>query len=143
MLVLGPVSSIFDFLTFGLLLLVFHASESLFQTGWFLESLATQVLVILVIRTRRSPLRSLPHPLLAATSIAIVACAVMLPYTWLGSWFGFTPLPATFLMALGVMVVAYLLLAEAVKRWFYRHQPPRGVIRASVTRSLLPLVGRR
>ena len=143
MLVLGPVSSIFDFLTFGLLLLVFHASESLFQTGWFIESLATQVLVIFVIRTRRSPLRSLPHPLLAATSIAIVACAVMLPYTRLGSWFGFTPLPATFLMALGVMVVAYLLLAEAVKRWFYRHQPPRGVIRASVTRSLLPLVGRR
>jgi Mg2+-importing ATPase len=142
MLVLGPVSSIFDFLTFALLLLVFRASEPLFQTGWFIESLATQVLVIFVIRTRRNPFRSLPHPLLAATSIAIVACGVVLPYTWLGSWFGFTPLPATFLAALSAMVVAYLLLAEAVKRWFYRHQPPRGVIRASVTRSLLPLLGR-
>ena len=60
MLVLGPVSSIFDFLTFGLLLLVFHASEALFQTGWFIESLATQVLVIFVLRTRRNPLQS--HP---------------------------------------------------------------------------------
>jgi Mg2+-importing ATPase len=143
MLVFGPVSSIFDFLTFGLLLLVFRASEPSFQTGWFIESLATQVLVIFVIRTRRNPLLSPPHPLLAGASIAVVACGVLLPYTQLGRWFGFAPLPAAFLAALGMMVVAYLLLAEAVKRWFYRHQPPRGVIRASVTRSLLPLVERR
>ena len=65
MLVLGPVSSLFDFLTFGLLLLVFGAGQALFQTGWFIESLATQVLVIFVIRTRRNPLRSRPSPYLA------------------------------------------------------------------------------
>ena len=70
MLVLGPVSSVFDFLTFGLLLLVFHANEALFQTGWFIESLATQVLVIFVLRTRRNPLRSRPHPLLVTTSVS-------------------------------------------------------------------------
>jgi Mg2+-importing ATPase len=75
MLVMGPVSSIFDFLTFGLLLLVFHANEALFQTGWFIESLATQVLVIFVLRTRRNPLKSRPHPLLAATSVAVVVLA--------------------------------------------------------------------
>ena len=73
MLVLGSVSSIFDFLTFGLLLWVFKATEALFQTGWFMESLATQVLVIFVIRTRGNPLRSRPNPLLAATSLAIAA----------------------------------------------------------------------
>ena len=73
MLVLGSVSSIFDFLTFGLLLWVFNATEALFQTGWFMESLATQVLVIFVIRTRGSPLRSRPNPVLAGTSLAVAA----------------------------------------------------------------------
>ena len=81
MLVLGPVSSVFDFLTFGLLLLVFHADEALFQTGWFIESLATQVLVIFVLRTRRNPLKSRPHPLLATTSVAVVGLAVRLRWT--------------------------------------------------------------
>src|SRR5207342_1658067 len=88
MLVLGSVSSIFDFLTFGLLLGVFNATEALFQTGWFLESLATQVLVIFVIRTRGSPLRSRPNPILAGTSIAIAAVGTALPYTAIGQWFG-------------------------------------------------------
>jgi P-type Mg2+ transporter len=142
MLTLGPVSSIFDFLTFGLLLLVFGASEALFQTGWFIESLATQVLVIFVIRTRRNPLRSRPHPLLAVTSVAVVAAGVLLPYSAVGRWFGFVPPPSVFLLALGGMVACYLLLAEGVKRWFYRSQPPRGVMRASVLRPQLPLIGR-
>jgi len=141
MLALGPVSSIFDFLTFGILLLVFHAGETLFQTGWFLESLATQVLVIFVIRTRRNPLLSRPSPLLAATSLAVVAIGSLMPYTALGRWFGFVPLPPAFLLALGAMVVCYLLLAEGVKRWFYRHQPPRGMIRAPVIRPQLPMMG--
>ena len=120
MLVLGPVSSLFDFLTFGLLLMVFHATEPLFQTGWFMESLASQVLVIFVIRTRRNPLRSRPHPILAGTSIAVAATGVLLPYTVLGRWFGFLPLPTGFLVALGGMVVCYLVLADLVKRWFFR-----------------------
>jgi Mg2+-importing ATPase len=141
MLVLGSVSSLFDFLTFGLLLWVFNATEAVFQTGWFIESLATQVLVIFLIRTRRSPWRSRPNPLLAATSLAVVAAGVLLPYSAIGRWFGFVPLPPAFLAALAVLVVCYLLLAEGVKRWFYWRFPPRGVIRSPVVRSQLPLTG--
>ena len=141
MLVLGSVSSIFDFLTFGLLLWVFNATETLFQTGWFMESLATQVLVIFVIRTRGSPLRSRPNPLLAGTSLIVAAVGVLLPYTAIGRWFGFVPLPLTFLAALGAMVGCYLVLAEGVKRWFYRRFPPHGVMRSPILRSQFPLTG--
>ena len=141
MLVLGSVSSIFDFLTFGLLLWVFNATETLFQTGWFMESLATQVLVIFVIRTRGSPLRSRPNPLLAGTSLIVAAVGVLLPYTAIGRWFGFVPLPLTFLAALGAMVVCYLVLAEGVKRWFYRRFPPHGVMRSPILRWQFPLTG--
>ena len=141
MLVLGSVSSIFDFLTFGLLLWVFNATEALFQTGWFMESLATQVLVIFVIRTRGSPLRSRPNPLLAGTSLTVAAVGILLPYTAIGRWFGFVPLPLTFLAALGAMVVCYLVLAESVKRWFYRRFPPHGVTRSPILRSQFPLTG--
>ena len=123
MLVLGPVSSVFDFLTFGLLLWVFHADEALFHTGWFVESLATQVLVIFVIRTRGSPLRSMPHPLLTATSLAVVAAAVILPFTPLGAWFGFEAPPLHLLLTLGGMTALYLVIVEYVKRWFYARHP--------------------
>ena len=141
MLVLGSVSSIFDFLTFGLLLWVFNATEALFQTGWFMESLATQVLVIFVIRTRGSPLRSRPNPFLAGTSLTVVAVGILLPYTAIGRWFGFVPLPLPFLGALGAMVICYLALAEGVKRWFYRRFPPHGVTRSPILRSQFPLTG--
>jgi Mg2+-importing ATPase len=126
MLVLGPVSSVFDFLTFALLLFIFRADEALFHTGWFVESLATQVLVIFVIRTPGSPLRSLPHPLLTATSLAVVILAVALPFTPIGAWFGFVPLPMGFLLALAAMTACYLVVVEQVKAWFYaRHPLPR------------------
>ena len=120
MLVIGPVSSLFDFLTFYVLLVVLQASERLFQTGWFIESLCTQVLVIFVIRTRGSPLKSRPHPLLAATSLAVVALAAVLPLTPLGVHFGFVPPPPAFYAILGGMVVAYLCIVELVKCAFYR-----------------------
>jgi Mg2+-importing ATPase len=142
MLVLGPVSSIFDFLTFGLLLLVFHASEALFQTGWFIESLATQVLVIFVLRTRRNPLRSRPHPLLASTSVAVVVLAVVLPFTPLGAWFGFAPPSAAFLFAIAGLTVSYLVLAQGAKWAFYRLRLPGGIAPAPHVRSHLPLLGR-
>ena len=142
MLVLGPVSSIFDFLTFGLLLLVFHANEALFQTGWFIESLATQVLVIFVLRTRRNPLRSRPHPLLAITSVAVVVLAVVLPFTPLGAWFGFAPPSTAFLFAIAGLTVSYLLLAQGAKWAFYRLWSPVGIALAPHVRSHLPLVGR-
>jgi len=137
MLVLGPVSSLFDFLTFGLLLLVFGAGPALFQTGWFIESLATQVLVIFVIRTRRNPLQSRPSPYLAAAALGVVALAILIPFTALGRWFGFVPPPPALLAALAVMLACYLVLAEIVKRWFYRRRPPPGPPRAWVRRANL------
>jgi P-type Mg2+ transporter len=142
MLVLGPVSSVFDFLTFGLLLLVFHASEALFQTGWFIESLATQVLVIFVLRTRRNPLRSRPHPLLATTSVAVVGLAVVLPFTALGTWFGFAPPSAAFLLGIAGLTVSYLLLAQSAKWAFYRLWRPAAAAPAPTIRAQLPLIGR-
>jgi len=93
MWIIGPVSSLFDFLTFYVLIALLHADEALFQTGWFVESLATQVLVIFVIRTRRNPLTSRPHPALAVTSLVVVVAAVVLPFTTLGGYFGFTAPP--------------------------------------------------
>ena len=120
MLVVGPVSSIFDFLTFFVMLRVFRAGAALFHTGWFVESLATQVLVIFVIRTRGNPFRSRPGSILTATSLAVVVVAAALPYTPLGARLGFVPLPGPFFMILGGMVVVYLAMVEAAKRWFYR-----------------------
>jgi Mg2+-importing ATPase len=119
MVVIGPISSIYDFLTFGVLLWVFRASEALFQTGWFVESLVTQVLVIFVIRTRGSPLSSRPHPALAATSLAVVLAALVLPFTAIGRYFGLEPPPLRFFAILAGLVVAYLAIVEAAKRVFY------------------------
>jgi Mg2+-importing ATPase len=120
MLVLGPVSSAFDFMMFYVLLHVFHAGEALFHTGWFIESLATQVLVIFVIRTRRSPFSSLPSPALALTSLAVVAIAIALPWTPLGGRLGLVVPPPAYFAVLAVMVVAYLAAVEVMKRVFYR-----------------------
>jgi P-type Mg2+ transporter len=120
MLAVGPVSSAFDFLTFYVMLHVFRAGEALFHTGWFIESLATQVLVIFVIRTRGSPLRSRPSRLLTTTSLGVVATAVLLPFTLLGAKLGFVAPPAGFFVILTAMVIVYLLGVEIVKRWFYR-----------------------
>jgi Mg2+-importing ATPase len=86
-------------------------------------------------------LRSRPNPALAATSLAIVAVGIGLPYTAIGRWFGFVPLPLAFLAALCAMVVCYLVLAEGVKRWFYRRYPPHGVTRSPILRSQFPLTG--
>ncbi|QJD31027.1 magnesium-translocating P-type ATPase [Methylococcus geothermalis] len=120
MLTLGPVSSLFDFLTFYLMLDVFQASQALFQTGWFVESLATQVLVIFLIRTRRAPFRSPSHPALLATAVVVVGVAVVLPFTPLGPYFGFEPLPGAFFTVLMGIVVMYLTAVEVIKRWFFR-----------------------
>ena len=122
MLTIGPISSVFDFLTFYLLIKLFEAQEAMFRTGWFVESMATQVLVIFVIRTRRNPLRSRPNRWLALTSLAVVVTAMALPFTMLAPYLGFTPLPPAFFALLGVLVVAYLLMVEKGKQWFYRQQ---------------------
>jgi Mg2+-importing ATPase len=120
MLAVGPVSSVFDFLTFYVMLHFFRADEALFHTGWFVESLATQVLVIFVIRTRGNPLRSRPSTLLAATSLSVVVVAGLLPFTGLGARLGFEPPPPGFFPALTAMVAAYLVTVEVAKRWFFR-----------------------
>jgi P-type Mg2+ transporter len=135
MLVIGPVSSLFDFLTFYVLLAVLQADEKLFQTGWFVESLCTQVLVIFIIRTRGNPLKSRAHPLLTATSLAVVAIAVLLPFTPMGTHFGFVPPPARFYFILGAMVLVYLFVVELAKQGFYRwsaaaRRPRRSAARA-------------
>lgn len=116
MLVLGPVSSLFDFLTFAALLTLFGAGERLFQTGWFIESLATQALVIFVIRTRGLPWQSRPHPILTTLTIGVVLVGLLLPLTPLGALFGFVAPPASFYVFVLAAVTAYLLLVEAVKR---------------------------
>jgi Mg2+-importing ATPase len=125
MLFFGPISSVFDFLTFGVMLWVFHATHSLFQTGWFVESLATQTLVIFVIRTRRVPFfRSQPSPPLLVASLACVGLGGLMPFTPLARLFGFTSLPPGFFAILVAMVVTYLMLAELGKARFFR--PTRG-----------------
>ncbi|MFM6985916.1 MAG: magnesium-translocating P-type ATPase [Hydrogenophaga sp.] len=120
MMTIGPISSVFDLLTFGLLIHVLQAGETLFRTGWFVESLASQVLVIFVIRTRGNPLASRPHPLLVSTSLGVVALAMLIPFTPVAPLLGFAPLPPAFWAPLLGLIVLYLLTVEGVKRWFYR-----------------------
>ena len=121
MTVIGPVSSLFDALTFFLLYFVLRAGEALFHTGWFIESLATQVLVIFVIRTRGNPLDGRPSRALALTSVAVVAAGMLLPFTPLGRALGFVAPPGLFFAILIATVATYLSAVEIVKRWFYRH----------------------
>lgn len=121
MWVVGPVSSVFDFLMFFILLKVFGASEELFHTGWFIESIATQVLVIFVIRTRGSPFRSRPGTALTITSLTVVLVAAALPFTPFATHLGFVAPPPLFFMILVAMVLCYLVAVELVKRLFYRH----------------------
>ncbi len=120
MLVFGPVSSIFDFLTFYAMLQLFGANEALFQTGWFIESMTTQTLVVFCIRTRRMLFRSKPRGLLVATTLAAVGIAVLLPLLPIGRWFGFEPPPPLYFAYLVGATLAYLTLVEAVKYFFYR-----------------------
>ncbi|MEA5097601.1 MAG: magnesium-translocating P-type ATPase [Burkholderiaceae bacterium] len=124
MLVIGPISSVFDFLTFWLMLKVFNAGEALFQTGWFVESLATQVLVIFVIRTRGNPFKSRPSRVLIATSVTVVLAAALLPFTPLATLMGFTAPPPLFYLLLLAMVMCYLVIVQFVKQWFYRRFAP-------------------
>ena len=117
----GPVSSLFDFLTYFIMLYIFKASEPLFQTAWFIESLASQTLVVLVIRTIKSPFwRSKPSQLLLFTIITITASALALPYTPLREIFRFTKPSATFYPVLTAIIGAYLILADNIKNWFYK-----------------------
>ena len=125
MVTFGPISSLFDFMTFAIMLNVFHAEAPLFRTGWFVESLATQTLVIFVIRTRRVPFfRSRPSSAMLAACLAVVAIGMMMPF---GPWahsLGFRGLPGGYFGALLAMVASYLALVEVGKVEFFRHWRP-------------------
>jgi len=122
-LFIGPISSIFDYATFFIMLYVFKCwtNADLFHTGWFVESLFTQTLIIHVIRTNKIPfLQSRASKALIFTSLAIVAVGAYLPYSPLAGWLGFTPLPWAYWLWLLGMLVAYVVLTQLIKTWFYR-----------------------
>jgi Mg2+-importing ATPase len=127
MLVFGPLSSVFDAATFAVMLWVFHSGPAQFRSGWFVESLATQTLIIFAIRTRRVPFfRSHPSLPLTLAALGAVAVGTLLPATPLAGALGFQPLPGAFFAALVGMVAGYLLLIEIGKRSFYRAEPAAG-----------------
>jgi Mg2+-importing ATPase len=119
MLVFGLLSSVFDYLTFGVLLFILHANIAQFRTGWFLESVSSATLIVLVIRSQRPFFRSKPSLLLLGATLIIVICTLLLPYTPLAPILGFQPLNVLFLAMMGAVVVLYIIAAEYVKRWFY------------------------
>jgi Mg2+-importing ATPase len=120
MITLGPISSFYDVLTFVILYFGFHASQSVFQTGWFIESLATQTLVIHFIRTKKIPfIQSKPGKLLVISTLSAVTLGWIIPFTPVGEYFHFAPLPWVILMTIGAIVIAYLGTVELLKRFFY------------------------
>lgn len=119
MVLFGLVSSIFDFLTFGVLLYLFQATAAEFRTGWFIESLMTELVIALVVRTRRVFYRSRPGKLLLISTLGVIGLTLVLPYLPSNSLFGFVPLPAPLMLALIGLTVLYVLAAELAKKYFY------------------------
>ena len=125
MIFFGPISSIFDFVTFAVMLWVFDAGADLFRSGWFVESLATQTLVIFAIRTRRVPFfRSRPSRPLLVSVLTVVTIGALIPQSPLNSTLGFAPLPPAFFAVLVGFVLAYLLCVEVAKWFFFRVHAP-------------------
>jgi Mg2+-importing ATPase len=125
MLAIGPISSLYDFLTFSVLLHWMHAGEAVFHTGWFVESLATQTLVLFVIRTAGNPLRSRPSAPLLAGVLGVLALALLLPVTPLAPHLGLVPLPSAFFGFLAVATATYLVVVQIAKRRFMPAAPVR------------------
>jgi P-type Mg2+ transporter len=120
MLVFGLLSSVFDYLTFGILIFVMKANERTFQTGWFVESVISATLIVLVVRTRLPFLKSLPGRYLAMATIAILGIVLILPFSPLADIFGFVRLPLSFYGWMTLIICAYIGSAEILKQWFYR-----------------------
>ncbi|CAN5353279.1 magnesium-translocating P-type ATPase [soil metagenome] len=120
MVLFGLVSSLFDFLTFGTLLWLFRASPAEFRTGWFIESLLTELVIALVVRTQRPFWRSRPGRLLLASTIGVIALTLVIPYLPFQSLFGFVPLPAPLMLAMLGLTLAYVVAAEVAKQFFYQ-----------------------
>ena len=121
MLVFGLLSSVFDYLTFGVLLLLLHADPAQFRTGWFMESVISASMIVLSIRTHKSIVHSKPSRSLFSATIAIVVVTLLLPYTPLAGLLGFQALPIEFILVLAAIIGLYILCAETVKRVFYQH----------------------
>jgi Mg2+-importing ATPase len=121
MIIFGLVSSVFDYATFGLLLLVVHATEQQFQTGWFVESLLTELVVALVVRTRRPFFRSRPGRFLWTLTLGVSLVTLTIPYLHFGHFLGFTPLPAWVMIVLVTITGLYVVAAELAKKFFYAH----------------------
>lgn len=120
MYVFGAISSIFDFITFFVLYFVIKSAAPVFQTAWFMESLATQILVIYVIRTKQTPfIKSRPSMLVVLSSIGCLALGWILPYTAIGRYFKFMPIPFHILLILAGIVLVYLVVVQLTKKWFY------------------------
>jgi len=119
MVLFGLVSSIFDFLTFGALLFLFHAAPEKFRTGWFIESLLTELVIALVVRTRRVFFRSRPGKLLLASSLIFIGLTIVIPYLPFTTIFGFVPLPGPLLLAVVALTALYVLAVELAKKYFY------------------------
>jgi Mg2+-importing ATPase len=129
MVTFGLVSSLFDFVTFAFLLLVAGATAQVFQTGWFVESLITELAIVLVVRTRKAFWRSRPAPLLSWLTLATGLVAIAIPYLPGAGWFGFVALPLPVLGGLIVITVAYLAASETAKHWFYARERRRAAPR--------------
>jgi Mg2+-importing ATPase len=119
MITFGLISSVFDYLTFAVLIFFLHAGTAAFRTGWFLESVISAATIVLVIRTRRPFFKSRPHRLLALATGFVVTATVLVPYSPLGGLFGLTPVPVSFLLAMGLLVGLYVMGAELTKKVFY------------------------
>jgi Mg2+-importing ATPase len=120
MITFGLVSSVFDYLTFGALLTILHATQAQFRTGWFLESVISASLIVLVIRSRKPFFKSRPSKYLFAATLLVVIVTVTLPFTPLGEIFGFSRLPMAFLLFIGIIVMGYIVTAEIAKTIFYK-----------------------
>lgn len=121
MLIFGPLSSVFDYATFAVLLWLIKANERSFQTGWFIESVLSAGMVVFVLRTRLPFLRSRPSTLMLSVTAVMMLLTLALPYSPLAGILGFTPLPVSSLLLIFGIVLAYLIAAEFAKRWFYQH----------------------
>jgi magnesium-transporting ATPase (P-type) len=113
-------SSAFDYLTFGVLLLILHATQDQFRTGWFLESVISASLIVLVIRSRKPFFKSRPGKYLLIATLLVVVVTLILPFTPLDKIFGFVPLPLSFLLLIGMIVIGYIISAEIAKTIFYK-----------------------
>jgi Mg2+-importing ATPase len=120
MLVFGAVSSVFDYLTFGLLLWVFDAGAQEFQTAWFIESVASASLIVLIIRTQGPSYKSKPGNYLLLGTVAVTLIVLYLPFSPIAHLIGFTPLPVLLMLPIGGIILLYIIATELIKKWFYR-----------------------